>query len=95
MPFFYKAWERKTNGSNVAIVVNYGVASFLSWSKSIRNPQTCIPRIKIQRWNLKTAIDKLANIYLPLKGKPLGSHMVDWKYTPTVIGWTKNQVLGR
>ena len=31
--------------------------------------------------------DKPAGTYLPLKGKPLGSHMVGWKYTSTMIGW--------
>ena len=38
--------ERKENGSEGAAIVIHGMASFLSWSKSICNPETCITRIR-------------------------------------------------
>jgi hypothetical protein len=38
--------SRMKDNSNVAIGMNYDVASVLSWSKSICNPDTCIIVIK-------------------------------------------------
>jgi hypothetical protein len=39
-----KSKKRKKYDLNVATNVNYGFASFLSWSKSIYNPKTCTSR---------------------------------------------------
>jgi hypothetical protein len=44
--FFFILFSKRNDDSNVVIVVNYGVASFSSWSKSICNPETCITRIR-------------------------------------------------
>ena len=41
-----KRSKRKNDGDDVAKGVDYGVASFSSWSKSICNPVTCIRRIR-------------------------------------------------
>ena len=38
--------ERKGDNVDVAIGMNYGVASFFSWFKSICNPKTNIMRIR-------------------------------------------------
>ena len=87
---------------DVAIGVNDGVASFLSWSKFQCNPETGImsirgrpkllppPPFKGEHLNGR----RQASVHLsPLKRKPLGSHMVGYKHpihldTPTTIGWT-------
>ena len=41
-----KRRKRKNDDDDVANGVDYGVASFSSWFKSICNPVTCIRRIK-------------------------------------------------
>jgi hypothetical protein len=96
--FGNKQW--KIDDSDVATGMNYGVASFSSWSKSTCNPKTGLVRIRgspkttasIWRWTPWKSTDKPVGTYLP-KGKPLGFHMVGWKYpvhpdTPTMIGWS-------
>ena len=42
--------NEKKDDSNVAIVVNYGVASFLNWVESICNPKMSITRIRGPQW---------------------------------------------
>ena len=82
---------------NVATGMNYGVASSLSWSKSICCPEMGIMRI---RGPLKTTVDFKDEhperactsplTFIAPEVKPLGSHMVGWT---TVLGCTGNQVL--
>jgi hypothetical protein len=85
---------------DVATTMNYGVASFMSWSKSSWNLETSIMKIKeppttttfFWRWTPCMGADKPIETCLP-KGKPIGSRMVDWKCmvhpdAPTMIGWT-------
>ena len=79
---------------NVATGMNYGVASSLSWSKSICCPKLCIMRI---RGPLKTTVDfrdkhperawtsQLTSVAPEVK--PLGSHMFGWTI---VLGCTGN-----
>jgi hypothetical protein len=38
--------RRKKDNSDVSTSISYGVASFLSWSKSICNPETGIMKVK-------------------------------------------------
>ena len=77
---------RKKDDSDVVIGVNYGVASFSSWSKpfcssiqELETPWRWLPFFKgehLQRERTKW----LAPIYISPKGKPLGLHMISWKY---------------
>ena len=50
--------ERKENGSEGAAIVIHGMASFLSWSKSICNPETCITRIRRAFGKLKPPFEE-------------------------------------
>lgn len=74
------------------------MSTFLSWSKSICNPETSITRIREpRRLCLPSKLNTLngrrwARQHLSHKGKPLGSHKAGSKYpihlnTPTMIGW--------
>ena len=71
--------EKRGDDSGVATGVNYGIASFLSLSKSICNPETgvirgsrrILPPFKDENFNRS----RQTNLHLsPLKHKPLGSH---------------------
>ena len=72
--------KEKKDNSNIATSVNYGVASFSSWSKCICNTETGIIRNRepstttasFQRWTPWTSTNKLAGP---------GSHMVNWEYS--------------
>ena len=66
--------ERKQDGSDAATGVNYSVASFLSWSKSICNSETGISKIRA------TSKD-----YCLLKGEHL-----EWLWTSRQAPWLKN-----
>lgn len=53
---------------------------------------TLITTASFRRWTLLTGMDKLANIHLLPKRKPLGCYMIGWKYqahhdTSAIIGW--------
>ena len=87
--------------TDVGIGVNDGVDSSLSWLKFQCDPETGIMRIRGHLKLLPPPFKgehlngcRQANLHLsPLKRKPLGSHMVGYKYpvhldTPTMIGWT-------
>ena len=71
--------ERMKDDSNVAIGVNYGVASSSTWFKFVCNlvnkgPSTIIASFEGEHLD-RAQTNWLALILL--KGKPLGSHMVD------------------
>ena len=56
----------------LSLVLNYGVASFLSWSKFIYNPKMGFMRVRgymtsitsFRMWTPWLGVDKLANTYL-------------------------------
>lgn len=92
--------KRRKVSSNVATNVNYGVASFLSWPKSMCNPIKGITSIR-RPWRLMSPFQgehlewtqTSQSVTIFPKGKCLGSHVVGWKYpvhldTPTTIEWT-------
>ena len=100
--------KRKKDDSEVATSVNYVFASFLSWIKSICNPEMAmyenysLQRLLLPPFGGEHLDWKWTSRLAPLspKAKPRGSHMVGWIHpihldTPTMLGWTKNQVLGR
>ena len=80
----------------VVSLIPYGILKWTSWE--IEGPRRLLMNTLNRCWQ--------ANPHLIiLNSKPLGSHMVGWKYpidldTPTMIGWTivigctKNEVLG-
>ena len=77
---FYR--ERKKDNTDVATGMNYGVASFFSWSKATCNPKWGITRIR-GPWQLLPPFEgeHLERVWTtqvaPIsKGKPLGFHMV-------------------
>ena len=45
----YGMQERNKDDSGIVIGVNYGVASFLSWSKSICNPKHALQELKVPK----------------------------------------------
>ena len=75
--------KRRKIRSNVDTNVNYGVASFLSWSKSICNSKKGITRIRrpqrllspFEGEHLEWTRTNESTTIFP-KGKCLGSHMV-------------------
>ena len=88
MPIFFarldsKKEKKKIDGCDVVIGVNYGVASFLSWSKYIWTPETCIPKMRgpqqllphFKGETLKQSSTSLpAGIYLPPRAAPRFPH---------------------
>lgn len=75
--------------SNIATTVNYGVASFSSWSKAICNLVACFVRIRgascmslpLLKENTLNGCGQAGNLYISSKGKPqLGSHTIRCKY---------------
>ena len=53
--------------------------------RGLESPRQLLPPFEGE--HLEQRADKPAGTYMPPKGKPLGSHMVGWKYTSTMIGW--------
>ena len=84
--------KKKKGDSDVATSVNYVVASFSSWFKSRCNSEMGITRItgapktiaSSWKWTHWMGADKPYGTYLP-KGKPLGSHMLNYNVRFTLI----------
>ena len=73
---------RKNDNSDIANDVNYGVASFLSWWKSVCNPETGITRIRgPEEYCLLSKVIGQAGWHLsPSRASPKDPHMAGRKY---------------
>ena len=90
---------RNNDDSTVATGMNYGHASFPSWSKSICNPKMGLQGLEahdeccfLSKVNTSNGAKTRGPAPIFPKGKPLASHMVSWQHpvhpdTPTMIGW--------
>ena len=90
-----KTYRKKERHSYFAIGMKYDVASLSSWSISIWISKTGIAWVRGPPFEGKHLEHARTSRSAPIspKGKPLGSHMVGWKYpvhpdTHTMIVWT-------
>ena len=96
--------RKKERQLDVVTDMNYGVASFSNWSKSICTPKTGIVRGKgplktlasFLVWTPQMIVDKPTDTYLS-EGKPLGYYIIGWIFwfTPIPPSWLDGPCVGR